>query len=61
MLGKSVSTPSIVVHIADDNPDANGAAVAGLGGGNGHVDGGGGSAKMKIKQTRCPERQSSLD
>lgn len=44
VLGKSISTPSIVVHIADEpipiyRPPT----------------------KMRIKQTRCPERQASLD
>lgn len=43
VLGKSISTPSIVVHIAED-------------------DGSQDSPNFKkIKQTRCPDRQSSLD
>ena len=72
MLGKSVSTPSIVVHIAED-----GAVTTSTGGGGGGGNGAGirqnsiptitfGAAPpsaigKKIKPTRCPDRQSSLD
>jgi hypothetical protein len=71
VLGKSVSTPSIVVHIADDNlgVSVGGGMGGGGGGGNGSLGsigdcgggGGGGGARQKIRQTKCPERQSSLD
>ena len=66
LLGKSVSTPSIVVHIADEESEA-AAGAHGIGGGDGTNGAGGvyvnghGGAKAKIRQTRCPERQSSLE
>jgi len=67
LLGKSVSTPSIVVHIADENVGigAHGIGIGGEGtngaGGGGYTNGHGSGAKAKIRQTRCPERQSSLE
>ena len=45
VLGKSISTPSIVVHIADDN----GLSVNDV------------NRSKKIKHTKCPDRQRSLD
>ncbi len=72
VLGKSVSTPSIVVHIADEDDfeanDVEGMRIprirvpAGACGGvpngsNGHHN----AMGKKIRPTRCPDRQSSLD
>jgi len=63
LLGKSVSTPSIVVHIADENEGggAHGIGGDGTNGAGGCYINGHGGAKAKIRQTRCPERQSSLE
>lgn len=58
LLGKSISTPSIVVHVCEEQANNVGASkMMGTGGGIG----GGGGAGRKIKQTPRPDRQSSLD
>ena len=77
MLGKSVSTPSIVVHVAEDGAvvgatTAHGSSLATAGGAGAGVRQNSiptitfGAAPpsaigKKIKPTRCPDRQTSLD
>jgi len=64
VLGKSVSTPSIVVHVADDEQCVEvGFGVNGSGHhGHHHVEVAAVASVRRVRpHTRCPDRQASLD